>query len=118
MIRGGQAVTRTPFLSTARCAKHVGRGIAAKPEEGPTTTCSRWPNIKRIVEKNRISPSDVESLLRFCFETEAFEYVRNLAKKNEAEATGNLSVLRSSSARDVLQCMINEAYARVANLCI
>jgi len=74
--------------------------------------------ILRIVEKKRISPSDVESLLRFCFETEAFEYVRNLAKKNEAEATSNLSVLRSSSARDVLQCMINEAYARVANLCI
>ena len=74
--------------------------------------------IKRIVEKKRIGPSDVKSLLRFCFETEAFEYVRNLAKKNEEGATSKLGALRSGCARDVLQFMIDETYARIVSLCI
>jgi geranylgeranyl diphosphate synthase type I len=82
------------------------------------SSTEKHARIKKIVNKNKISPSDMQSLLKFCFETEAFEYVRNLAKKNEEEAHRKLSFLRPSTARNMLLVIINEAYARVDNLCI
>jgi geranylgeranyl diphosphate synthase type I len=78
----------------------------------------RFARISKIVEKKSIAPSDVKSLLRACFETEAFEYVRNLAKKKEEESNLNLGFLRSSIARSVLLFLVDGAYARVARLCI
>jgi len=80
-----------------------------------TEKCNR---IKGIVNKNKLSPSDIKALLNFCFETEAFEYVRKLAKKNMDEAHRNLSFLRPSAARQILQAVIDAAFARVEHLCI
>jgi geranylgeranyl pyrophosphate synthase len=74
--------------------------------------------IEKIVNKKQISLSDMESLLKFCFETKAFEYVRNLAKKKKEEAQRNLSFLRPGIARTLLLAVIMQAYARVDRLCI
>jgi geranylgeranyl diphosphate synthase type I len=89
-----------PLLYAAKCS---------------TEKCAR---IKKLVNKNKVGPSDITSLLRFCFETEAFKYVCNLAKKNEEEAQRKLSFLKQSSARNTLLAIINGAYARVEKLCI
>jgi geranylgeranyl diphosphate synthase type I len=82
------------------------------------SSTDKYARIKKIVEKNHVGPLDAKSLLKFCFDTEAFEYVRGIAKKNKAEATCKLFSLRSSKARDVLLLLINGAYAGVASLCI
>jgi geranylgeranyl diphosphate synthase type I len=82
------------------------------------SSTEKYAKIKKILEKNNIGPSDVKSLLASCFETEAFEYVRNLAKKNEEEANRKLGFLGSSIARSVLLFLVDGAYARVASLCI
>jgi geranylgeranyl diphosphate synthase type I len=77
-----------------------------------------YAKIKKIVEKNHLSPSDARSLLKVCFQTEAFEYVRNTAKKNEEEANSMLGKLKKSKASDALLLLIHEAYSRVDSLCI
>jgi geranylgeranyl diphosphate synthase type I len=74
--------------------------------------------IRKIVNKNKLSPSDIKALLKFCFDTEAFEYVRRLAKKKEEEARCKLSLLGPSTARKILQALIKGAYERVNSLCI
>jgi geranylgeranyl diphosphate synthase type I len=74
--------------------------------------------IKNIVEKSDITPSDAKALLKLCFETGAFGYVRNIAKKNEEKASRLLHLLEASNARNVLSLMIRKSYARTTDLCI
>jgi octaprenyl-diphosphate synthase len=78
----------------------------------------KYAKIGKILAKKHLAPLDAKTLLKFCFETEAFEYVRSLAKKNEAEATCLLGSLRSGKARDALFFLINSSYVRVDSLCI
>jgi len=79
-----------------------------------TETCKR---LKEIIEKS-LTPSDAKQLLKFCFETEAFAYVRDIAEKNLGVATRKLSTLRHNYAGDVLRSMIKRSYERVADLCV
>jgi len=79
---------------------------------------SKYRSIEKIVNKNEIQPSDMKSLLKFCRETNAFEYVRKLAKKKGEEAQRKLSFLRPSMARTMLLALIMQACARVDKLCI
>ena len=74
--------------------------------------------IKKIIDKSSINPLDVKRLLEFCFETEAFEYVRKIAFKNKKKAARNLRTLKSSEARNALSLMNEESYARITKLCI
>jgi geranylgeranyl pyrophosphate synthase len=74
--------------------------------------------IAKILTKNHLSPLDARSLLRICFETEAFEYVRRLAQKNEAEAVCLCGSLRPSKARNALVYLIFGSYSRIVSLCI
>ena len=74
--------------------------------------------IKSILEESRITPLETGKLLEICFETEAFAYVRNIAKQNAREATRKLHTLRPSSARSVLTLMIKRSFADVAALCL
>jgi geranylgeranyl diphosphate synthase type I len=74
--------------------------------------------IKSLLEKKLINSSDIKELFEVCFATEAFTYVRNIAKKNEREANRNLRVLRRGCARNVLALMIEKSFADVANLCL
>lgn len=83
-----------------------------------SSSTEKFAKIEEIVKKHHVGPSDVKLLLKFCFENEAFEYVRTLAKKNEIEAIRKLDSLGASDARDVLLFIINGAYARVARSCV
>ncbi len=74
--------------------------------------------VRWIIGKKHFNPSDASSLLKLCFETEAFEYIRGLAEKNRAEAALRLSCLMSSEARDILLSLVEGAYARIDRLCI
>ena len=78
----------------------------------------KYLQIKNIIEKTKITPGDVKALLKFCFETEAFESVCKMAKENEVKAAYKLRLLKPSSARNVLLAMNKRAYARIVNLCI
>ena len=82
------------------------------------SSSEKYERIKRIVDKDNIDASDVKTLLECCFETEAFKYVRNLAKKNGDEANRRLDSVRSSTARNVLLTLSKRAYMRVDRLCI
>jgi geranylgeranyl pyrophosphate synthase len=73
--------------------------------------------INSILEKSPITPLDVGKLLQSCFETEAFTYVYKIAKQNAREAARKLSVLRPSTARNVLSLMSKKALADIASLC-
>ena len=74
--------------------------------------------IRKIVHKDDINSSDVKALLNCCFESEAFGYIRNLAKKNKREACQKLDFCTPSTARNVLLFMINGAYDRLNRLCV
>ena len=74
--------------------------------------------IEKIVNKKTLLPSDIESILNLCFETEAFEYVRKMAEKNKEEARRKLRILKPSTARKILLNIINGAYSRVNDLCV
>jgi geranylgeranyl diphosphate synthase type I len=77
-----------------------------------------YKQIKDITQKIQITPEDVRALLRSCFETKAFEYVRKIAEKNAMEAARNLELLKPSNALIVLSAMNEWSYARVKNRCI
>jgi geranylgeranyl pyrophosphate synthase len=81
------------------------------------TSSENYFEIKLILKKSQISPSDAKRLLGFCFETEAFEYVRKIAEKNRDEGIKKLCKLKPSSALDVLIAIIESSYIRVAELC-
>jgi hypothetical protein len=73
--------------------------------------------IKKIIDKNHMGPLDAKKLLKLCFDTEAFEYIRTLTKKNEAEAALLLESLKSNVARQALVLINRVAYERVDRLC-
>ncbi len=74
--------------------------------------------IKEIVKKRNIGQKDVKTLLQSCFETEAFGYVLNLAKKTEMGAISKISKLKKSNAQNALLSLLNSSYTRVARLCV
>ena len=82
------------------------------------SSSENYLKIKGIVEKDHPTPSDAKSLLKICFETEAFEYVHNLAKKKQEMASLKLNILKPSKAQISLKFLINKAYVQVAELCI
>jgi geranylgeranyl pyrophosphate synthase len=78
----------------------------------------KYERIRNLIEKSSHDPSIVKELLGYCFETEAFVYVRNLALKNKRAAAKQLRSLVPSAARDVLSMMLEMTYARLTSLCI
>jgi geranylgeranyl diphosphate synthase type I len=97
-----------PLLYAAKC-------LASSDDLGAK---EQYKQIKNITQKIQITSEDVRALLRSCFETEAFEYVREIAEKNAVEATRNLELLKPSSALIALSAMNECAYARLKNRCI
>jgi len=82
------------------------------------SSAEKYEKIKELVEKPSHDPLDAKLLLGFCFETEAFAYVRSLARENKKKATHKLHSLRSSDARQVLSMLVERSYARLDSLCI
>lgn len=66
--------------------------------------------LKSILE-GRITPSDINTLLDLCFETEAFNYVREIAQKNVEEGIRILRTLKPSKARTVLTLLIKDTFS-------
>ena len=97
-----------PLLYAAKC-------LASSDDIGAR---EEYKQIKDITHKVRITPEDVRALLKFCFKTEAFEYVRKIAEKNALEADRKLKLLKPSSALTVLSAMNEWSYARVKNRCV
>ena len=81
------------------------------------SSSSKRTKIEKILNKKNISAKDARALYEFCFETRAFEYVNNLAKKKGEEAHSTLSVLQPSLSRTMLLGIIMQANARVEKLC-
>lgn len=73
--------------------------------------------IKSVLAQSTISPADVRMLLELCFETDAFNYVVNIAKQNALEATCKLSILKSNRFKDTLELMVNKAFAYITSFC-
>jgi len=65
--------------------------------------------LKSILE-GPINSSDIEILLEICFDTKAFDYVRNVAQKNVDEAIKLLNTLEPSKANKFLKLMIENVF--------
>jgi len=78
----------------------------------------KYLKIKFIIDKSSVTPLDVEELLRFCFEAEAFDYICGMAKQNEREAINRLRTLKNTGARNVLALIIRKSFRDVAHLCL
>jgi geranylgeranyl diphosphate synthase type I len=78
----------------------------------------KFITISKIIEKSNITPWDAKTLLKFCFETEAFEYARKIAQKNKRNAASKLHELKSTKARNLLAAMNKRSYNRIVKLCI
>lgn len=84
--------------------------FAAKSSE------QRRQRIQSIIQKSPLAPAGIKELLEICFESKAFEYVLNLAKKNEIKTIRALRVLRPSRARDSLSFMGRQSLAHITDL--
>jgi geranylgeranyl pyrophosphate synthase len=76
----------------------------------------RYQRIQAIIEKSHISSTEIRGLLEICFESKAFEYVLDLAKKNKKQAIRTLKVLRPSLAREILSSLTRQSFERIAKL--
>jgi geranylgeranyl pyrophosphate synthase len=74
--------------------------------------------IQSILEKSSMYSSDVAELLEMCFETDAFIYARDIAKRNASEATRKLRTIKPSIARSVLELIVEKTFADVAKMCV
>ncbi|MFX0203360.1 MAG: polyprenyl synthetase family protein [Candidatus Hodarchaeota archaeon] len=74
--------------------------------------------LKKIVDKKMLLQSDIKFILNLCFKTEAFEYVRKLAKRNWEEAHRGMSILKVSTAQKILLDILDVGYSRIDELCV
>ena len=74
--------------------------------------------INDIIKKPQITPMDAKNLLKFCFETEAFEYIRRIGEKNKIEAARKLEIIKPSKSRNLLSAMNERSYNQIKDLCI
>ena len=82
------------------------------------SSADKCRRIKKIIEKANICPSEIQTLLAVCFETEAFEYIRKMAQENSRQAAKYLSAVRASDARKVLLLLNERAYTRITEMCV
>jgi geranylgeranyl pyrophosphate synthase len=69
--------------------------------------------IKNILEGSSINASDIKKLLELCFETEAFTYTEDIAKKNVTEGIKELNILKPSKSRDILSLLIKRTFPKI-----
>jgi len=58
----------------------------------------------------QISRSDIKTLIGLCFETNAFDYIYGIAKKEIEEGIRFLQLLKHSQSRNVLKLMIKDSF--------
>jgi geranylgeranyl diphosphate synthase type I len=77
----------------------------------------KYNAIKKILAKKQLSPFNAKTLLRICFETNAFAYVQDIAKKHEDLGLLELEKMGHNPAVDILLSMLKISYLRIAELC-
>jgi geranylgeranyl diphosphate synthase, type I len=78
----------------------------------------RYERIESIIQKSPLNKEDIEELLEICFDSKAFEYVFDLAKRNEEKNLINLRSLRPTNVRDLLSSIDQQSFANIAELTI
>jgi geranylgeranyl diphosphate synthase type I len=86
--------------------------IAAKSSK------AAYSKIDSKLKKPTITPTDLEILLRLCFEADAFAHVLEISKKNALEANQSLHLIKPSIAREILELMLNNGLADVKKFCL
>ena len=69
----------------------------------------RFTKIESIVKKRNISTNDLRILLEACFDSDAFNSICSLAKKNRDKASLCLDNLKSTYARDILSLLLKRS---------
>jgi heptaprenyl diphosphate synthase len=82
------------------------------------SSVDRYSKIKAIVDKSCVESSDVKSLLELCFESGAFDYVRDLAVENRKRATYEIELLKPSSSVENLLFILYRSCERIDSLCV
>jgi geranylgeranyl pyrophosphate synthase len=75
-----------------------------------------YQRIQSIIQKSQFAEKDIRKLLEICLDSKAFDYLLDLAKKNQKKADRKLMSLRPSRARDVLSLMNNQSLEYVTDL--
>ncbi len=76
-----------------------------------------YSQIFEIIEKPSINQKDILLLFKVCLESEAFNYVRSLAKKHRAKVLIALNLIKKSEAKRALLSMLEVIYSVIENLC-
>jgi geranylgeranyl pyrophosphate synthase len=79
---------------------------------------TRRAEIELIVKKQSITPLDIKTLLMHCFRSEAFRYVKKIARKNSRDAEQTLRTLEPSFARKLLALMNTQSSTELEELCL
>jgi geranylgeranyl diphosphate synthase type I len=76
----------------------------------------RKRNLESIIEKTEITSSNIEELIKMCYESKAFKYILGIAKKTKSTANRSLELLKYSDAFELLSLMLRHSYATIADL--
>jgi geranylgeranyl pyrophosphate synthase len=77
----------------------------------------RSSKIRFIMDSPSITPSDIQELLKICFEADAFIYLCKVVNQEAEKAHFFLDSLKPTPARDLLKSIVNVTYASVLELC-
>ena len=80
------------------------------------TSNSRRLKIESIIRRSDYTPSSMRDLLEIYFESDAFSYVRDIAKKNVNTAACYLESIKPSFSRDVLLRMNEKFFCEIMAL--
>ena len=76
----------------------------------------RSSKIRFIIDKPSITPSDIEELLKICFEADAFVYLQKVVNREAKRANSLLDSLKPTCARELLRSIIKNTCASVSEL--
>jgi len=77
----------------------------------------RSSKIRSIIVKPSITPTDIEEILKICFDADAFIYLRHIVNQEAAKTNFLLDSLKPTLARELLRSFVNSICASVSQLC-
>ncbi len=80
------------------------------------SSSQRFKIIESIIKKRAITPLDLRELVGSCFDSEAFNYITQLAKENEEKASICLDKLKSSEPKDLLGLLLKRPCQDIKDL--
>jgi geranylgeranyl pyrophosphate synthase len=73
--------------------------------------------IKNLLESIAINTSDVQDLVKLCFETGAFVYIQDLASQSKQNAVNSISSMKWNSSLSSLKLLIEKSLEDLASFC-